>query len=124
MLRIHHTMDTNVFEELRLAILASEEAKAREALARQAVIDFMTESGHKSTKLSWACVSVVTTPHWEYRDGGVTAAKADVAKAETALKQAKALLKGAQDSAKAAGGAKARITDTATTLRIVKVAEA
>lgn len=115
-------MDTNVFNELRSAIAAAEEAKAREAAARDAVIGFLTESGEKGAKLPWANVSVVNTPVWEYRDGGVTSAKADVAKAETTLKQAKALLKGAQDAAKAAGGSKARIIDTATTLRIVKVA--
>jgi hypothetical protein len=115
-------MDTNVFNELRSAIAAAEEAKAREAAARDAVLRFLTESGEKGSKLPWANISVVNTPVWEYRDGGVTSAKADVAKAETTLKQAKALLKGAQDAAKAAGGSKARIIDTATTLRIVKVA--
>lgn len=124
MLRTRNTMDTNVFDELRSAIAAAEEAKARETAARDAVIAYLQETGESRAKLSWANISVVNTPVWEYRDGGVTSAKADVAKAETALKQAKALLKGAQDAAKAAGGSKARITDTATTLRIVKVAGA
>lgn len=117
-------MTSEVFAELRSAIAAAEEAKAREAAAREAVIRFLTESGEKGAKLPWANVSIVSTPVWEYRDGGVTASKEAVVKAETALKQAKALLKGAQDAAKAAGGAKARITDTTTTLRIVKVAGA
>ncbi|MGA0848158.1 MAG: hypothetical protein ACO3PY_06095 [Pontimonas sp.] len=112
----------NVFDDLKAAITAAEEAKAREALARQAVVDFLTETGEKGAKLPWANVSIVSTPIWEYRDGGVTTAKADVAKAETALKAAKALLKGAENAAKAAGGAKAKVTDTVTTLRIVKVA--
>lgn len=112
----------NVFDDLKAAITAAEEAKAHEAQARQAVVDFLSESGEKSAKLAWANVSIVSTPIWEYRDGGVTTAKADVAKAETALKQAKALLKGAENAAKAAGGAKAKVTDTVTTLRIVKVA--
>ena len=112
----------NVFDDLKAAITAAEEAKAREALARQAVVDFLTESGEKSAKLAWANVSIVSTPVWEYRDGGVTSAKAEVAKIETTLKAAKALLKGAENAAKAAGGAKAKVTDTVTTLRIVKVA--
>lgn len=115
-------MTLNVFDDLQAAIAAAEEAKAREALARQAVVDFLTESGEKGAKLPWANLSVVSTPVWEYRDGGVTSAKAEVAKIETALKAAKSLLKGAEGAAKAAGGAKARITDTVTTLRIVKVA--
>ena len=124
MLRIRHIMTSEVFAELRSAIAAAEEAKKREAAARDAVIRFLNESGEKGAKLPWANVSVVSTPVWEYRDGGVTSAKADVAKAETALKQAKALLKGAQDAAKAAGGSKARVTDTVTTLRVVKIAGA
>lgn len=115
-------MTFNVFEELQAAISAAEEAKQREALARQAVVDFLTESGERGAKLPWANLSVVSTPIWEYRDGGVTAAKAEVAKAETTLKQAKALLKGAENAAKAAGGSKAKVTDTLTTLRVVKVA--
>ena len=114
-------MTFNVFDDLQAAIAASEEAKAREALARQAVVDFLTESGEKGAKLAWANVSIVSTPVWEYRDGGVTAAKAEVAKVETTLKAAKALLKGAENAAKAAGGSKAKVTDTLTTLRVVKV---
>ena len=112
----------NVFNDLQAAIAASEEAKAREALARQAVVDFLTGTGEKRAKLPWANVSLVSTPVWEYRDGGVTAAKAEVAKVETTLKAAKALLKGAENAAKAAGGSKAKVTDTLTTLRVVKVA--
>ncbi len=115
-------MTVNVFDELKAAIAAAEEAKQREALARQAVVDFLAESGEKGAKLPWANLSVVSTPVWEYRDGGVTTAKAEVAKAETALKSAKALLKGAEGAAKAAGGSKAKVTDTVTTLRVVKVA--
>ena len=115
-------MNVNVFDELQAAITVSEEAKQREALARQSVIDFLAESGEKGAKLPWANVSIVSTPVWEYRDGGVTAAKAEVAKVETTLKAAKALLKGAENAAKAAGGSKAKVTDTVTTLRVVKVA--
>ena len=115
-------MTFNVFDELQAAITASEEAKAREAVARQLVIDFLTETGEARAKLAWANVSLVHTPVWEYRDGGVTAAKAEVAKIETALKAAKSLLKGAEGAAKAAGGSKAKVIETVTTLRIVKIA--
>ena len=115
-------MNINVFDELQAAITASEEAKQREALAREAVIRFLAETGEKGAKLPWANVSIVSTPVWEYRDGGVTASKEAVVKAETALKAAKALLKGAENAAKAAGGSKAKVTETLTTLRVVKVA--
>lgn len=111
----------NVFENLRSTIAASEKAKERESAARRAVIEFMTESGDKSAKLSWANISVVHTAEWKYRDGGVTEAAEKVAKIEKELKAAKAVLKGAKDSAKATGGTKAKVVDTKVTLRVVAV---
>lgn len=118
----NRTMTVNVFDELQAAIAAAEEAKAREALARDAVLAYLQKTGEARAKLPWANVSIVSTPIWEYRDGGVTTAKAEVAKAEATLKAAKALLKGAEGAAKAAGGSKAKVIETVTTLRVVKIA--
>jgi hypothetical protein len=50
----------------------------------------------------------------------VTAAKAAVAKLEAQLKEAKAVLKGAENAAKAAGGARAKVTKTAHSIRVVR----
>ncbi|MCP4843250.1 MAG: hypothetical protein GY887_16115 [Halieaceae bacterium] len=111
----------NVFENLRSSIAAAKEAQERESAARLSVIEFLTGSGDKSAKLSWANISVVSTHEWKYRDGGVTEAAATVARIEKDLKAAKAVLKGAKDSAQATGGSKAKVIDTKVTLRVAAV---
>jgi hypothetical protein len=111
----------NVFENLRSSIAAAKAAKERESAARLSVIEFLAGSGDKSAKLSWANISVVSTHEWKYRDGGVTEAAATVARIEKDLKAAKAVLKGAKDSAQATGGSKAKVIDTKVTLRVVAV---
>jgi hypothetical protein len=109
-----------LFRRLYAAIIASEEATAAEKATRAEVLAFM-EAEHPSTvKCEWGQVQFVTSDTIAYRDGAVTAAKAAVTKLETQLKEAKAVLKGAQDAAKAAGGARARITKTAHSIRVMR----
>jgi hypothetical protein len=110
----------SLFRRLYAAIIASQEAATAEKAIRAEVLQFM-EAEHPATiKLEWGQVQFVTSETFAFRDGGVTAAKATVAKLETQLKEAKAVLKGAQDAAKAAGGARAKVTNTAHSIKVVR----
>jgi hypothetical protein len=109
-----------LFRRLYAAIIASEEAGKAEKAVKAEVLAFM-EAEHPSTvKCEWGQIQFVTSETFTYRDGGVTAAKAAVAKLETQLKEAKAVLKGAENAAKAAGGARAKVTKTAHSIRVVR----
>ena len=106
-------------DALYQAILDSEEAAHVEKQARAAVLEFMTTGAVPGpVRTGWGVISTVTTPTYTYRDGGVTHAMGEVKKAEAALKVAKANLKGAQNAAKASGGARAKVTSETVTLRV------
>ena len=109
-----------LFRRLYAAVIASEEATAAEKAIRAEVLQFMTAEHPATVKTDWGQVQFVTTETFTYRDGAVTAAKATVAKLEAQLKEAKAVLKGAENAAKAAGGARARITATAHSIKVVR----
>ena len=106
--------------ELLAAMDLLAEQQARVDAAKGRIMELMTGEGVKTSRIANAQVQVVETPVWEYRDRGVTTARADVERAERAVKGAKALLKGAQDAAKAAGGARARVTETLRSVRVVR----
>jgi hypothetical protein len=110
----------SLFRRLYAAIIASQEAATAEKAVKAEVLQYM-ETEHPATiKTDWGQIQFVTSETFAYRDGGVTAAKAAVAKLETQLKEAKAVLKGAQEAAKAAGGARAKVTKTTHSIRVVR----
>ena len=110
----------SLFRRLYAAIIASQEATAAEKAVKAEVLAFM-ESEHPATiKTDWGQVQFVTSETFAYRDGAVTAAKATVTKLKAQLEEAKAVLKGAENAAKAAGGARARVTATAHSIRVVR----
>lgn len=109
-----------LFRRLYAAIIASQEATAAEKAVKAEVLAFM-EAEHPSTvKLEWGQVQFVKTEEIAFRDGAVTQAKAKVTKLETQLKEAKAVLKGAENAAKAAGGARARVIDKSYSIRVMR----
>jgi hypothetical protein len=109
-----------LFRRLYAAIIASQEAANAEKAVKAEVLAFMESEHPRTVKLDWGQIQYVTTDTITFRDGGVTAAKAAVAKLETQLKEAKAVLKGAQEAAKAAGGARAKVTKTTHSIRVVR----
>jgi hypothetical protein len=113
-------MQGHIFDELRNAIENTEAAKRRESAAREAVLGFMHTHTENTVKVGWATISKVTKLSWSFRDSGVTAARKKVEKLEADLKAAKAILKGAEDAAKAAGGTKAKVENTDYSLMIRK----
>lgn len=112
------TIETAGAELLRAMDLLAEQ-QAVVARAKAQIMEMMVAEGVKTARVAGSQIQVVETPVWEYRDRGVTAARADVEKAERALKAEKALLKGAEGAAKAAGGARARVTATGRAVRVV-----
>ena len=108
--------------ELLTALDLLAEQQERVARAKERILALMTDAGVKTAKVAGAQVQVVATDVWEYRDRGVTSAKADVEKAEKAVKAAKAVLKGAEGAAKASGGARARVVETKVVVRVLRTA--
>lgn len=109
-----------LFRRLYAAIIASQEAATAEKAVKAEVLAFMQAEHPATIKLEWGQVQFVTSESIAFRDGAVTAAKAAVTKLEAQLKEAKAVLKGAENAAKAAGGARARVTATAHSIRVVR----
>ena len=97
-----------------------EEQQERVARAKESILALMTEQGVKTVKIPSAQIQVVATDVWEYRDRGVTEARKTVEAKERELKAVKAVLKGAEGAAKAAGGARARVTETRRSVRVVR----
>lgn len=114
------TPNPALFRRLYAAIIASQEAATAEKAVKAEVLAFMEAEHPRTIKLEWGQVQFVTSETFTFRDGGVSAAKAAVDKLETQLKEAKAVFKGAVNAAKAAGGARARLTDTAHSIRVVR----
>lgn len=110
----------SLFRRLYAAIMASQEAVNAEKAVKAEVLAFMEAEHPNTVKTDWGQVQFVTTETIAFRDGAVTAAKATVTKLEAQLKEAKAILKGAESAAKAAGGARARVTNTSHSIRVVR----
>ena len=97
-----------------------EEQQERVARAKESILALMTEQGVKTVKIPSAQIQVVATDVWEYRDRGVTEARKTVEAKERELKAVKAVLKGAEGAAKAAGGARAKVVETRRSVRVVR----
>jgi phenylpyruvate tautomerase PptA (4-oxalocrotonate tautomerase family) len=115
---------TNTIEQAGNDLLAAMDALAeqqsRVEAAKARIMELMTDAGVKTAKLPTAQVQVVATDVWEYRDRGVTEARKSVEAKERELKGVKAVLKGAEGAAKAAGGARARVVETKVSVRVVR----
>lgn len=105
-------------DQLDAAMAAADEAKKAEAAARDALLSYMIDRGVGTIKADYGQIQAVSTPVWEYRDGGVTKAAAEVDRAERAAKVARDLLKGCQSAARSAG--KAKVVETKVALRVVR----
>lgn len=105
-------------EQLDAAMAAADEAKKAEAAARDALLSYMIDRGVGTIKADYGQIQAVSTPVWEYRDGGVTKAAAEVDRAERTAKVARDLLKGCQSAARSAG--KAKVIETKVALRVVR----
>lgn len=109
------------FNKLHAAILAAEAAKDTETSCRvEALALIQSDFGGKTVKVEWGQLQPTTRQTWAFRDGGVTAAQKEVDKLKVQLKQAEKILKGMQDAAKAAGGARAKVESETVSLRIVR----
>lgn len=107
-------------DNLNATMIAAAEAAAAEAAARASLLDYMTANEIGTIRAEFGQIQAVSTPVWEYRDGGVTKAAAEVTKAERVAKAAREFLKGCQSAARSAGGARAKLIDTKLTLRVVR----
>lgn len=107
-------------DNLNATMIAAAEAAAAEAAARASLLDYMTANQIGTIRAEFGQIQAVSTPVWEYRDGGVTKAAAEVTRAERVAKAAREFLKGCQSAARSAGGARAKLIDTKLTLRVVR----
>ena len=107
-------------EELRIALdIIADQKKVEEALkAELSELIAALPDSPTTYKVEWAQLQNVTKREWAYRDSAVTAAQKEVEKAEDRLAYVKKLLKGAQDSAKAAK--KAKVSKETVSLRVVR----
>jgi uncharacterized protein HemY len=109
------------FNRLRAAILATEAAKEAESEARAETLALIVRDyGSQTVKVEWGQIQVPIKRDYTFRDGGVTAAQKEVDRLKKQLREAEKILKGAQEAAKAAGGARARIVRETPGLRIVR----
>jgi hypothetical protein len=109
------------FNRLHAAVLATEAAKEDETSLRiESLALIQSAYGGKTVKVEWGQLQPTTKRVFTYRDGGVTAAQKEVDRIKKQLSEAEKRLKGAQEAAKAAGGARARVTSETVSLRIVR----
>jgi tellurite resistance protein len=109
------------FNKLHAAILAAEAAKEAETSARVKSLALIESTyGGETVKVEWGQLQPTTRRVFTFRDGGVTAAQKEVDRIKKQLREAEKLLKGAQEAAKAAGGARARVTSETVSLRVVR----
>jgi hypothetical protein len=110
-----------VFNRLHAAILAAEAAKETETHARvEALALIVSDFNSQTVKVDWGQLQPTRKQLWVFRSSAVTSAQREVDRLKKELKAAEKILKGAQDAAKAAGGAKARMIDETLSLRIVR----
>jgi hypothetical protein len=110
-----------VFNRLHAAILATEAAKETETHARiEALALIVSDFNSQTVKVEWGQLQPTRKQSWEFRSSAVTTAQKEVDRIKRELKAAEKVLKGAQEAAKAAGGAKAKMVDETLSLRIVR----
>lgn len=109
-------MSTHLIDKALALVALRRQAKALEAQVKDRSAEFtnlMLEA--KETQVrpddTGVLITLIQTDSITYRDGGVTEAAKLVAKAESELKKAKALLKGRQAAAKAANKYKVDSTE-------------
>jgi DNA mismatch repair ATPase MutS len=108
-------------EQLHRQIIESEEAAKRLSATKASLLTAMLETSNgnpETIRAHFGQIQPVRTAEWTYRDASVTEQKKMVEKAEKALKEAKAILKGFEEAAKAAY--KAKETGFSWSLRVVK----
>lgn len=111
---------TELVDQLRRDQIVAEEAEAKYNATKDTLLAAMlakTDSP-ETIRTDWGQIQPVRSVEWIYRCAAVTAQDKIVAKAEKALKEAKALLKGALAAAKAAN--KAKEGKVSWSLRVVK----